>query len=327
LRLQLPGQSVDRNKSADREHACDALPASEVLSRAACEAAPSLDWAHAAALALLQQPVEAAISSVMKTVGEAAAADRAWMFEYDEALLRFRNTHEWSRPGTPSFVADLQDAPVTIIGWLHQFLVENNAVMINRADALPVKAKTLRAELLRQDDKSVLCVPIFHAGRLRACIGFDTVRATHRWSESEMKGLFHCADLIAAARYGQGSADTALPQKQGRFPGLVYLRKQGGVRGTALETIVGLRSSGDYTEVWFADGSTMLDQRPLVQWMALTPRASFLRIHRSAIINQKYVCDLERRASGAWQLRLRNLAGNWPVSRSGRGELRVRLGI
>jgi DNA-binding LytR/AlgR family response regulator len=61
--------------------------------------------------------------------------------------------------------------------------------------------------------------------------------------------------------------------------------------------------------------------------MTLTPRASFLRIHRSAIVNQKYVCDIERRASGAWQLRLHNLAGNWPVSRSGRGELRVRLGI
>jgi hypothetical protein len=296
-----------------------------VLSRAACEAAPSLDWAHAAALALLQQPVDAAISSIMKAVGEAAAADRAWMFEYDDALLRFRNTHEWSRPGTPSFVEDLQDAPVTMIGWLQQFLVANKAVMINRTDALPAKAKTLQAELLRQDDKSVLCVPMFHAGRLRACIGFDTVRATHRWSESEMKVLFHCADLIAAARYG--SPDATLQQKPDRFSGLVYLRKQGGVRGTALETIAGLRSSGDYTEVWLMDGSTMLDQRPLVQWMALTPRASFLRIHRSAIVNQKYVCDLERRGSGAWRLRLRNLTGDWPVSRSGRAELRVRLGI
>jgi GAF domain-containing protein len=108
---------------------------------------------------LLQQPVEAAISSILKAVGEAAAADRAWMFEYDDELLRFRNTHEWSRPGTPSFVEDLQEAPVAIIGWLQQFLAANKAVMINRVGALPAKAKTLRAELLRQDDKSVLCVP------------------------------------------------------------------------------------------------------------------------------------------------------------------------
>jgi hypothetical protein len=274
-----------------------------------------------------KQPVEAAIVAIMRLVGESAAADRAWMFEYDDDLLRFRNTHERSRAGAPSFVEDLQDAPVTMIGWLQSLLVANKAVMINRVDGLPAKAKALQAELLRQDNKSVLCVPVFHGGRLRACIGFDTVLATHRWSQSETKGLFQCADLIAAARYGQSNRDAALRRASDRFSGLVYLRGRGSVHGIALESIAGLRSSGDYTQIWLTDGSTLLDQRPLVQWMALTPRASFLRVHRTAIVNQKYVGGLERRASGSWQVALRNLAGNWPVSRADRLELRKRLGF
>ncbi|MCK1716603.1 LytTR family transcriptional regulator DNA-binding domain-containing protein [Bradyrhizobium sp. 141] len=303
----------------------DPHPPSEVLTRATCEAAPTLDWAYHSALLLLEQPMEAAISAIMKLVGEAAAADRAWMFEYDEALLRFRNTHEWSRPEIPCFVEDLQDAPVAMIGWLQRFLVAGKAVMINCVEALPRTAQALRAEMLRQDDKSVLCVPVFHAGQLRACIGLDAVRTTHRWSKAEMKGLFHCADLIAAARYGQ-RADTRL-DRQGRFAKLVYLRKQGGVLGTPIDQIIGLRSSGDYSEVWLADGSKVLDQRPLVQWTAMTPRALFLRIHRTAIINLKHVRDIDRRATGAWQLRLQHRPENWPVSRAGRAELRMRLGI
>lgn len=308
------------------ELSCYSDPPTEVFARDACDRAQTLDWPHQAALLLLAQPVEAAISSIMRQAGEAASADRAWMFEYDDGLHRFRNTHEWSRPGIASFVEDLQDAPVAMIGWLHRHLTANKAVMISRVEDLPRTAKALRAEMLRQEDKSVLCVPMFHAGRLRACIGFDAVRARHRWSEADMKGLFQCADLIAAARYCDDRS-SAGRQVQGRFARLVYLRKQGGVRGTPLDMIAGLRSSGDYTEVWLADGSKTLDQRPLVQWMAMTPRAVFVRIHRTGIVNLKFVCDVDRRSSGAWQLRLQNLPDNWPVSRAGRAELRTRLGI
>lgn len=297
----------------------------EVFSRADCDGAPALDWAYAAALLLLKQPVEAAIFSILATVGTLGAADRAWMFEYDAELLRFRNTHEWCRDGTTGFIQDLQNAPVTMIGWLHRHLVARKAVMINDVRALPRTARALQTEMLRQDDKSVLSVPIFHQGRLRACIGFDAVHAKRRWSKSEIKALFQCADLIAAARYRNES--TATIETAERLAALIYLRKAGGVRGVPLAMIVGLRSSGDYTEAWLADGTMVLDKRPLVQWMGLTPRAKFLRIHRTAIVNLQHIRDIDRRASGAWQLRLQRVDEAWPVSRAGRAELRARLGL
>ena len=297
----------------------------EVFARDEHKAMTEGHWAFSAAMFLLQQPVDAAISLTLQAIGEAAGVDRAWMFEYDDELLRFRNTHEWSRQGTPCFVQDLQNAPVTMIGWLHQHLVAGKAVMINNVNALPRSAQALRVEMLRQGDRSVLSVPMFYAGRLRACIGFDAVRAPRRWSEAEVSGLFQCADLMAIARYRSDCVDVA--EMRERFAPLVYLRKQGGVRGTPLAAIAGLRSSDDYTEVWLTDGSMILDQRPLIQWLAMTPRAEFLRIHRTAIVNLQHICDIGRRSSGAWQLRLQNLTDDWPVSRAGRAELRARLGI
>jgi hypothetical protein len=298
----------------------------EVLARDEDKAAPEGHWVFSAAMLLLRQPVDAAISLILQVTGEAAGADRAWMFEYDAELLRFRNTHEWRRRGVPSFVQDLQNAPVTMIGWLHQYLVVGKAVMINHVEALPRTAGPLRAELLRQGNKSVLSVPLLKGGRLVGCIGFDSVHAPRRWS-IEVDEMFRCADLIVAARHDRVQAGEAMNETPDHFESLIYLRRQGGVRGTPLASIVGLRSSRDYTEVWLADGSMVLDQRPLIQWLGLMPQASFLRIHRTAIVNHQFVRDVERRPGGAWQLRLNHMTEPWPVSRSGRTELRMRLGI
>lgn len=281
-------------------------------------------WAFETARALLTQPLDTAIPHILQTIGASAGADRAWMFEYDPDHLRFRNTYEWSRGSAGSFVQELQNVPVTMIGWLHQHLMAGQAVMINDIEALPRSAGPLRAEFLRQSNKSVLSVPMFHDGQLVACIGFDAVETPRRWSD-EIADLFDCAHLIASARY-------ACPQPtsvshDASPDALIYLRRANGVRGTPLVEIVGLRSSKDYTEVWLADGTMVLDLRTLTQWLGLLPAGGFVRIHRTAVVNHQFVRDVERRDSGAWQLRVHDYKDPWPVSRAGRGELRARLGV
>ncbi|MDH7798034.1 MULTISPECIES: LytTR family transcriptional regulator DNA-binding domain-containing protein [unclassified Beijerinckia] len=297
----------------------------ETLHRDDVAGAVAPEWAFRSAQQLLQQPVDAALSSVLEEVGHLAAADRAWMFEYDEALLRFRNTHEWCRPGILSFLDDLQDAPVTMIAWLQQYLLADCAVMISQVKALPRSARLLQVEMLRQSDQSVLCVPVFHGERLRACIGFDAVRSAHQWSPAEIKGLFQCADLIALARYGVASKPSATGRVD--FTPLIYLRRHGGVRGVSTDMIIGLRSARNYTEIWLTDGSSVLDLRPFAIWSALVPAASFLRIHRTTIVNTMHIRDVERPMNGKWLAWMRGMKSPWAVSRSYRQELRTRLGI
>lgn len=302
-------------------------PVYEAYSFGECGEAAGPDWSYPAARRLLREPIDSAITSALAEIGALASADRAWMFEYDAELLRFRNTHEWSRQGVRSFVEDLQDAPVTMIAWLHQFLAKGRAVMINRVAELPRSARPLQVEMLRQDDRSVLSVPLFHDGRLCACIGFDATAAERRWSPAEIAALFRCAELIALARYGSSREGQPLAGTARTFAPLIYLRRQGQIVGVDPQAILGVRSARDYAKVWLRDGSTVLDLRPLTLWSGLLPPAVFLRIHRTAIVNLQHVSGLDRRAGDRWTIGLGQLAEPWPVSRPYRQELRQRLGV
>lgn len=282
-------------------------------------------WAHLAARYLLAEPPAEAVSSILRDVGALANVDRAWMFEYDAALLRFRNTHEWCREGVISHVEDLQDAPVTMIAWLQRALIRGEAVAINDVVHLPRQARALQTEMLRQGDKSVLSVPVFHANALRACIGFDMTRAKRDWTSQEAEALAATADLIGLALYG------ARPSASGTAPAppLLYLRRRGGIRGVPVADILGLRSARDYTNVFLTDGSVILDRRAFAVWLGLVPAQTFIRIHRSAIVNIRHIGDVERpRGTDAgWTVKLFGVEKPWAVSRPYRQILRTRLGI
>lgn len=305
----------------------DTAASFESLGRDQCAAAPAPGaWVHQVALALMSRPQDEAIFLALQALGAMAQVDRAWMFEYDARALRFRNTHEWCRSAIPSHVSDLQDAPVTMIAWLHRALSLQRAVMIHDVGRLPRAARSLRAEMQRQQDRSVLCVPVFHEGRLRACIGFDATREPVRWQPAQALGLFLCADLIAQARYGGTDAGCGRAQAQFYEP-LLYLRQGHGTRGLAPADILGVRSARDYSLIWLAGGDSVKDMRPLSAWAALLPLESFMRIHRTALINLGHVKVLERGASRPWTVQLRGLGQPWSVSRPYRQELRSRLGV
>lgn len=299
-------------------------PPYEFVHPDACAGARDLDWAFLAGRALLGRPVDAGISAILEAAGEASGSDRAWMYEYSADLTTFRNTHEWCRRLVPGYVQDLQDAPVTMFAWLHRQLIAGRAVMVGRVEGLPRAARSLRAEMLRQDDKSILAVPIAHDGRLRAALGFDAVREYRRWSEAEIKALFRCAELIGLARYGR----RAEPDPDGGpAASLIYLRGRRGVRGVEPQAIVCLRSARNHTEVALADGSRITDLRALGLWTTLLPPASFVKVHRTAIVNLRHVRAVDIDGLGAWTVQLRHLSGALPVSRPCRAELKARLGL
>lgn len=286
----------------------------------------ALDCVSLAAVSLIALPGDAAISRVLADLGGRLHADRAWMFEYDADLARFRNTHEWCARGIRSHVEDLQDAPVSMIGWLQRSLLAGKAVMIDDVSTLPPAASALRREMLRQLDRSVLSVPVFHGSRLRACIGFDTVRELREWSDAEAAILAVCGRMIAEARYG--APDVRRLARQDSAP-LVYIGHGGTIRGIPFDQIVGIRSQRNDTMVWLDDGSVIVDRRPLAAWRDLLPQARFPSIHRTAIVNLNHVSGLDKHAGAGfhWQVRLRIVEDDWPVSRQHRKTVVERLGL
>ena len=290
------------------------------------EPGPSSAWVYRCAMSLLIRPVDDAISELLAFMGETSDVDRAWMIEYRPDLLRLRNTHEWCRGQTTPFVAELQDVPTTLIAWLHRYLVKGQAVAIHDVRELPRSARTIQAEFLRQGDKSVLSVPVLYDQKLYGIIGFDTTVQPRRWSAAEVSALFQCANLIGQAKYAGGRDRNRAAMVDGSAS-VIYLSMRGVVRGVPPESIVGVRSAGNYSEIWLADGSMVLDSRPLGMWSSLLPEKVFFRVHRTAIANALHVMDVDRRSVDRWLITMRSVAEAWPVSRSYRRTLRERIGI
>lgn len=285
---------------------------------------PSSEWVYHCAMSLLKLPADDAISEQLAYMGETSDIDRSWMIEYRPDMLRLRNTHEWCRGQTEPFVAELQDVPTTLIAWLHRFMVKGQAVAIHDVNDLPRTARTIQAEFQRQGNKSVLSVPVCHDGKLQGIIGFDTTLRHRHWSAAEVCALYQCANLIGQAKYGSGRSRAPLGNPAAS---VVYLSMRGVVRGVQPEAIVGVRSAGNYSEIWLEDGSMVLDSRALGVWSSLLPEQTFFRVHRTAIANALHVMDVDRRSVDKWQIRMRAVDDAWPVSRAYRKPLRERMGL
>jgi len=303
-----------------------AVGAYRIYSEKECAEAPALDWPYVCALHLLRKPVESAISEFLAFVGNASRADRAWMIEYAPDLLRFRNTHEWCKGDTTAYISELQEAPTTLIAWLHRYLTEGQAVAVHDVRGLPRTARPIQAEFLRQGNQSILSIPVFHQGRLRGIIGFDTTAEARRWSRTEIKAMFQCAHLIAQAKYATPDEEPVSDEEPDPTS-IIYVSKRGVMRGISPEEIIGVRSAGNYSEIWLGDGSMVLDSRPLGIWAGILPASVFFRIHRTTFINVLQVSDIDRSMIDKWLVRMRGIDQAWPVSRSYRKPLRERLGF
>ena len=291
------------------------------------------DWLFVSARALLTLPIDDAINRTLEHCARSVGADRGWMYEYDDTGLSFLNTHEWSIETATSHVEDLQYMPVSMIAWPHCYMVDHMAIMINDVASLPPVGREMRAELMRQNIKSTLTLPVFFEGRLRAGIGFDATHGPRHWGPEIALHLSCCAQLIAAARYSHKQI-TPNPRpfdKPAKTPEpQLYIRMNGQVRGVTLVEITALRAARDYTVVFLQDGTEWMDRRPLSVWEGLLPADRFMRIHRSCIVHLRHVHHLDRHAGDSqerWEITIRGINTPWTVSRPYRRDLRYRLGV
>jgi DNA-binding LytR/AlgR family response regulator len=226
-------------------------------------------------------------------------------------------------------VEDLQNTPVAMISWLQGQLLDGQAVMVRDIGRLPRAAGSLKAEFIRQGNRSVFCVPVFaKGGELVACIGFDAVIRDQRWEPGMAANLAACAELIALA-WERHEDRHGLPEggPLDASPAMVYLHQGAHVRGVPVSEIIGITAEKDYTRVHVRGMAATLELRPLKAWLDLLPKSSFQRIHRGAIVNMAQVASVERATGGRWRVHLSGLDEAWSVSKAYRADVRSRLGV
>ena len=108
--------------------------------------------------------------------------------------------------------------------------------------------------------------------------------------------------------------ETALAEaRQRSAPAQLQLVSSGRVEYVSTDRIVQLKGAGDYVELHYADGRTALFNGTLSALEDELP-GTFLRVHRSHIVNTAFVSALERDASGIGRLTL-SQGLDVPVSR------------
>lgn len=128
----------------------------------------------------------------------------------------------------------------------------------------------------------------------------------------------HAMPSAAAAKRAEGRV--ALPDRLADNDWLLLRdgSREEFVRASAIACIT---AEGDYTRVGTIDGRTRLVHRTLREWETRLPGGTFVRVHRSALVNLRHVTAVERHFTYGARLELR---GQPPLAISRRAATRLR---
>ena len=284
-------------------------------------------WRELALIAATEIDPAKACRSALAVLGRNYGADRSWMGYYNAELTHFWGQADWVGPGIRSHLVEIQGASIEMLGEAHQIFLRGENVAIPDVEMLPRQARSVKAELRREQIKATLCAPYFHDEKLIGFYGFDYVHQTTTWTPAEVQLLKpvgqYLVGLLLRARAFSNSSEPAASEETSRA---VYIREKKGMSAITADEIAFIKVEGDYSRLHFADGrKSFLELRSLRSWQGQLPSDRFMRVHHSYIVNCKHVAQLDR--SAQWTLRLQKLPHSIPVSRTYRHQVRLRLGF
>ena len=138
--------------------------------------------------------IESNIDGYLRDMAIFVNADRAYIFDYDFNKQICINTHEWCADGIEPQINELQAVPLSVIEeWLKKHL-KGESIFIPDVNALPEGYG--RETLMEQDIKSLLTVPLMNIDDCIGFVGFDSVKAHHIYSDTELKLLTVFAKML-----------------------------------------------------------------------------------------------------------------------------------
>ena len=113
------------------------------------------------------------IESILLEVGQFFEADRAYIFEFDEARASLSNTYEWCAEGITPEIDNLQELPMSAATmWLDGFKKDGH-IFINDLEKEYDHESVLYSILKPQGIHSLMVVPMMVHGEVVGYIGVD----------------------------------------------------------------------------------------------------------------------------------------------------------
>jgi len=144
------------------------------------------------------EEVEPAIQHALEDVAQRVGADRAYIFDYDFQELLFDNTFEWCAPGITPQIDNLRNIPFA--GTESVIELHRRGEPFIEEDVPGMPQCTMRDMLLPQEIKSIITIPLANHLDCVGFIGFDFVRAHHRFRPRETNLLLFFSKMLSGIR-------------------------------------------------------------------------------------------------------------------------------
>lgn len=93
------------------------------------------------------------------------------------------------------------------------------------------------------------------------------------------------------------------------------------------ESIICITAAAEYTNVMLSDGKKLFVRKLLKNWEETLPHGSFIRIHRSAIINLNFAKKVEKWFNNSYRVYLQTINEPFIISRRQSSNLKKKLNI
>ena len=137
------------------------------------------------------------IEHALALLGRGGSKDRCYVFEFSAALDEMSNTYEWTNEGISAHQSELQSISAEAMPYFFKQMQEQGLVLVSDAAALPEHAGEFRAELLRENIRSMMAVGMYMERKLIGFVGCDLVNRATEWKQSDIRQMRLVADMIA----------------------------------------------------------------------------------------------------------------------------------
>lgn len=181
----------------------------------------AMEEAVSNACRLLLTPEGSHLDEVLRVMGQAVSADRAYIFEFRGNGKKMDNTYEWCAPGIDSQSENLKDIEMQMFPWWMKKLESRESIVLHDIEALPPDASKEKESLRAQGIRSLLVVPIHSvAGNLVGFMGFDDTQKCRVWSPEDVRFLWVVAEMVSIY-WEEKRAEEALHRSEVYFRSLI----------------------------------------------------------------------------------------------------------
>lgn len=164
---------------------------------------------------------QADLNRVLRLMGVAVDASRAYLMRFRANWTKVYMSHEWCDSQTQSDIENFQDIDASLFPWWMNKLKSGQNILISDLEGLPEEAQAEKNYLKSVGVNSVLAVPIYnHFGQLWGQIGFDTSGSkTKNWSDGDVQMLQIVGEMIYAA-HSRALAQQKLRASEALYAGI-----------------------------------------------------------------------------------------------------------